>query len=175
MPFITKMAFTAAAVLSTLSLSQSARALDVFCPTSATATWIQAANGRTNTVTGSFIRLGDTLPGPATSQLICHLTQVAFGPAVEQTVQFAPNTVVSACGAKASFAGQAGFRGLPPFGGITFKSTRISATANYNQQTGVCRLQIPLLPLELRARVSAACTPLGTTGWRCPDGVVPVD
>ena len=149
----------------------SAQAMAVGCPTSLTATWIQAANGRTNTITGTSSRLSGPLP-PPTTRLSCVLDNVTATSRITQVVQLQPGSVPSACGAKATFTGRAiTIGGVPPFGGFIFKSDRITATPTYNEATGRCQLDIFLRPTITSLQMSQNCTPAGVRTWTCPDTV----
>ena len=92
-------------------VSAASSTLTLTCPTSLTANWIQAANGRTNTVnlrTVVFPVFGSGTP--ASTRLGCAVEQPGTTKLV-QDVQFAPGTVPSACAAKVTFTGQ-GFKRL---------------------------------------------------------------
>jgi hypothetical protein len=155
--------------------AKTAHALDVFCPFSHTAAWIQAANGRTNTVNRISSRLGGAIGRPS-STLTCIIDDVPDGETIRQVVQLEPNSVPSACGAKATFSGLGTTRnGVPPFGGFIFKGQRLPATPTYTQSTGVCQLDIPLEPVITSVKVSQVCTPLNLNSWRCPDSTFPVN
>lgn len=170
MRLYTKLSTAAAALLSALSMSQSAQAFDVQCPSTMTATWNQAANGRTNTFQNALQPLVGPGQGPPVTTLICFTS--GFLPALTQTVQLAPGSVVSACGAQATLSGNARVSGSAPFVPVTFKTKRQRATPTYNQQTGVCRLDVPIIPQQLAVRMSAECR-ANSSGWTCPDGSFP--
>jgi hypothetical protein len=73
-----------------------------------------------------------------------------------------------------TFSGDGHFSGgVPPFAPFTFKSPRITAFATYNQSTGLCRLQVPVVPTTLTTKVSLACTPSSSAGFTCPQNVSP--
>ena len=144
-----------------------AYAFDIFCPTSLTATWNQAAFGRTNPVNIRSLRLGAGLSSEPTSTLTCTLDVFGFQTIV-QNVQVEPN-FPAACVAKATFTGQAGTVGVGPFGGFTFKSSKIAATPTYTASTGACKLTVFLRPTLTTVKMSAVCTPIGDFSWRCPD------
>lgn len=147
-----------------------AHAIDIFCPSSLTATWIQAANGATNVVNKLSVRISSPLPQP-TTRLTCVLDGVADGERISQRVNVGPNAP-QLCGAKATFRGQGWTRnGVPPFGGFTFQSDRLPATATYNNATGDCLLEISLKPLLTTERVTQECRALNLNSWRCPNGV----
>lgn len=118
----------------------------ISCPNLSKASWIQAANGTVDLITGQTIAAGAAFGTPTTT-LECSYTVAAANPQLlDHTVQFAPGTVPSACGAKATFSGsgqQVG--GVPPFGGWQFKSSRVSAFTTYDMARGTCRLQMPVV------------------------------
>lgn len=136
----------------------------ISCPRVTKATWIQALIGTVDLLVGQTI--ASTLPS-STTTLQCAYTTVS-PQILDHSVQFEPGTVASACTAKATFSGEGiQIGGVPPFDGWKLTSRRTSATATYNERTGLCRLQLPVLPTTLERKVTRPCTPL-QSGYRCP-------
>jgi len=163
----TKMSIAAAALLSGLAMSESAFAYDVQCPATMTVTWNQAALGRTETFQNVLAPLVGPGSGPPVTELTC-ITSGFLPATFQQTVQLEPGSVVPACGAQATLSGNARFSGTgAPFSPIIFRSKRQRATPTYNQQTGVCRLDVPTVPQFLVVRMSAECR-ANSNGWTCP-------
>jgi hypothetical protein len=116
--------------------------------------------------------------GGSFTTLTCFYNSTTVSPRIlDHTIQFAPGTVASACGAKASFSGEGKQIGsVPPFGGWKFKSKRVAATATYDQANARCRLQLPVVqpPTAMELKVTKACTAI-TNGYRCTEGTMPLN
>lgn len=138
------------------------------CPTEVTVDWIQAANGRTNTVRGKTraIIFRDQ-PNP---NLICRFEPTAL-PIIQQLVSLKPGSVQSACGAKATISGRgASSGGVPPFGGFVFKSRRIQAASAYDQSSGLCLLTLPssFPTAQFSLKMTKGCRSQSDEGFVCP-------
>ena len=154
-------------------VSAATSTLTLTCPTSLTANWIQAANGRTNTVN---LRTVPFPPGkPASTKLGCAIENPGTIKLV-QDVKFAPRTVPSACAAKVTFTGQGIQKvGVNPFGGWPFKSERFPAVATYNESTGACHLEFRLAPTIVYLKTSQPCKDISATSFSCPDTTLPIN
>jgi hypothetical protein len=177
MPAIPRLSAAVAAlsILATMAVPEvrASGTITLSCPLGLTATWAQAANGRTNNINGTTSQLtSPTPPGPTTTDLTCALDPPAVNGKIEQVVQLEPGSVASACGAFANFTGLAQQTGgVPPFGGFKFKSSHVFATPTYTESTGRCQLDIKLAPTLVTLRLSAACKPISSRSWSCPDTV----
>jgi hypothetical protein len=149
--------------------------INISCPGVSKASWIQAINGTVDLISGQTESFFPSFTDPTTT-LTCRYPASVFPPILDHTVNFARGTVASACTAKVTFSGEGQqVGGVGPFGGWQFKSNRLTATATYNQATGACRLQMPLLrnpATSMSLKVSQACTPI-RNGYRCPATVLP--
>ena len=147
-----------------------AHALEIFCPTSVTAHWIQAANGKTNVINKFSSRVTDA----TTSRLACSVDGLSSTDKIEQRVNVGRNAP-QLCTAKVTFIGFGETRdGVPPFEAFEFKSNRLTATATYNNSTGDCLLQLLLRPTLTEEVVSHTCTKAKFNSWNCPSLVHPV-
>jgi hypothetical protein len=155
--------------------SEASSTMDIMCPTSSKATWIQAANGTVDTIAGQT-KSEALFDDITTTNLTCYFLNPTPRD-LDHTIQFEPGTVASACAAKAGFSGQGRQIGsVPPFGGWQFKSRRQAAKATYSQATGQCRLQLPVVNAgnAMTVKVTRPCKALGN-GYRCPEGVLPIN
>ena len=169
-------AFTAAlALLATTVDSEGASGrMRIFCPTELTVDWIQAANGKTNTVRAKTLAIIFREPNP---KVICKFDP-ANPPIVQQLVNLGPKTVASACQAKATVSGKGDSNGgVGPYGGFPFKSKRIQAVAAYNEATGICLLTLPTANLEFGLKMNQPCRSADNTGTSidCPVGSMVVN
>lgn len=149
--------------------------LRITCPRNLTATWIGAANGRTNSISGLMEVLGFAF-GTPTANLGCVLAHPG-STKITQVVMLQPHSVPSACGGSATITGSALTSGhIPPFGGFPMKSQRTQATPTYNEATGRCQLDIPLAPTNISVKVSEKCKPRSNVNdsWDCPGLTHPI-
>jgi hypothetical protein len=156
------------AALGLLASSSEAASGDVIvkCPEEVTVDWIQAANGKKNTIRTKMraIVFRDQ-PNP---NMICRF-EPKSGPLIQQLVSFKPGSVVSACGAKATITGRGeSSGGVPPYEGFVFKSKRIQAVATYDQSTGVCLLTLPVADFEFKIKMTKGCRIRDDYSFTCP-------
>ena len=153
--------------------------LVIKCPgaNSMTAAWTQVVNGQTSSlgsVTTSVFGFPIALPS---NELTCQVDARFRSVVLEKIIFLPPNTVPSACGAKATIKGKGQvLSGVPPFDGFTFKSPAYKATPTYDPTSGRCQVDVPFLPTPtLKVKVSQTCKPRDETSWTCPFNTIVVN